>query len=231
MSSEEFNISWVSLHSSREFETEDELLSRFRSLEDLSAPQGFKNRIIDIDRENPVDSEIYIGASGSDPPTELETDVVVIKSYDYPDEQEEETEQEGQAESTDSEEGKSDASGEQWVRATFQGENIDELNSVYSEIIAKVEPLKTNSLTMVLTTPVNLRELDTPLDWSTEKEVSGVRFSQDDVEMLIQTIKGTDEVMIRYSDESDEELTSDNADEFLEKRLQKARGELEAIKE
>jgi len=225
MSDETFNISWVSLYSSREFETEDELVSRYRSLEDLSAPQGFKNRIIDINRENPVDSEIHIGASGSEPPTELDQDVVAIKSYEYPEDEE------NQEDSEENQTDQSEAIGEQWIRATFNSENIDELQSLFSEIVAKVEPLTAKSLTIVLTAPIGLRELDTPLDWSTEKEISGVKFRQDDVDTLIQKAPNSDEVMIRYSDESAKELTSDEAHDFLENRLQKARDRLEELKE
>jgi len=248
MPDQETTINWISIYGSRPCETEDELVSRFRSLEDISVPQGFKNRIIDIDTEDPTESELYFGESGPDTPDERSSNMMTVQSFSVDDDEAEETESDESADQEDDEEeqvtreeGEEDSEAQeeeedspeavQWMRATFDGEYLDELQTISNEVIAKIEPVQLQSFSMSLMMEGTLQEFDLPIDWDDDHEVTGVKFQKNGIELLIQTYPNSGRVSVRFREEADEDLTPESSGEFVEERVSQMEDTLEELKQ
>ena len=195
-------LSRVSITAGREYESKDALLGRLRALEEISAPSGFKNRIVDIDPEDPTESELYIGESGSTPPDEGVSNQVHV----FSDEQDSNEEDE--------------SSYVQTIFARFEAEYTAELQTFLNEIVGKVDTLEVNVFWANLEFDGKLDELDIPIRKVDDKEVRGVRFSIENDQYMVQ--RGWAEkhdITATCKQEVDTALSTENADSFVQNRI------------
>ncbi len=169
MDESEIEVSNVSVNAVREYETADEMLGRFRALEDISTPSGFKNRIVDIDTEDPVESEIYIGESGSESPDESPLNRIQVSANELEDDENGE-----------------DSALQQSVFARFDAQHQSEFQTLLSEIINKIDRGTIDMFWANMVLPGNIEELDVPIEEGTDRDILGIRFKDGDTNYMVQ---------------------------------------------
>lgn len=231
---DEDSLDGISATLAKSIESEEELLTNLRSLEDLSSPSGFKNRQIDIDQESPEESELFFGKSGSKSAEDLDRNVIRVATHelgsdsDQPDELEPESEelevddeQETEEPDPDSDPNTPDEDAPPQYAITisgdFDGDHIDEFQTFLNEIVAKVEPVQRVRASAIVYAEGALDDYDLPIDRESDIDVYGVRLRTDEFEALIQEIHSdSGQVFISGTDITTEELTSDSERRFLD---------------
>jgi len=207
MDESDIEVSHISITTVREYETTDALMGRFRALEDINAPSGFKNRIVDIDSEEPVESELHIGESGSTPPDEAVSNRVRISVSERNGEEEEE-------ETTYS----------QLIFFRFNAEHIGEFQTLLNEIVGKVGQLELDLFWTNVEFEGELEKLEVPIETTSDKDIEGIRFSSGGDRYMVQKARNDEHnINATYYTESEETLDPETSDNLIQERVSRAK--------
>lgn len=210
----------------------EELRTHLKTLEDVSAP-GFKNRIVDIDDDDLIDSKILFGISGETPPDDLSKNYVRIEpqQVELPDEEPDELKDVG-PEDFDIEDEVAELFSKSFTETSdnseepelyiieieidFNGEYEEELYTIVTEMAEKIGELWLVEVGMNFRHELTDDSYNFPVSGSEDKDIYGLRFYEDSADILLQEIKGGNELYIWGTFTTNKVLSDGRPTEILE---------------
>lgn len=179
---------------------EGELIDILKTLNGITIPHQFENRIIDIDENNPKESNlIFTDSSPAQIPDENSNTILINVSDN-----------------------------EIHLHSDFQYRFLSDIQGSFKEAATVVGNIDIRSFWARYKINVELKDLALPLDWGSDFDISGVRIKKNNSSLIFQSLEGGAVEVTQELDE-DFEVNEENKEVFIEDRLKNSEEFLDSL--
>lgn len=211
----DYSITHLSFCLFAEYDSDDDLIDTLELIAGLNLNNSLANKYVDINRDNPQESEIGFGGENVVSPMDSETNSLIVDNSESKDEK-------------------------IHIHLHADEDNLSQFLTLLDDILKTVKNPRASVLISYIDLPVGFHDLDLPIEAPEEQNeedlqedgikeavVTGIRIVVDQSDLLMQGY-GPEETSIRIAREKEDPVNIDDPVTFIQEELQSP---IEAIEE